>query len=166
MIEVWALIKGYESSYKVSNLGNVYSLKTNKLLKFHYGSCGYLNVFLYNGFNKKNTKKIHRLVAIAFIDNPENKPEVNHKDTNKHNNIVSNLEWATGKENVQHAKRNGLLENRKGEDNAFSKLTEEQVKEIRNLRSSGMTLTRIAKQYSIAETTVSQIANYRSWKHI
>lgn len=69
---------------------------------------GYLSVDLYKD-GKRVTRGVHRLVAEAFIPNPENKPEVNHKDGNKHNNSISNLEWVTKKENVRHAWDNGLV---------------------------------------------------------
>lgn len=104
--EIWKDIPGYLGLYKVSNLGNVIGTKrkgTNGApLKQHVSKAGYYYIHLYkNGVGKPF--KIHRLVAITFIPNPENKSQINHKDGNKLNNNVENLEWATPKENTQHA---------------------------------------------------------------
>lgn len=94
-------IKGFED-YKISKNGDVYSSKTNKYLIAWKDSNGrYLYVSLVKNGNKKN-KSVHRLVAEAYLDNPLNLPEVNHKDRNCKNNVVSNLEWCTRKYNMNH----------------------------------------------------------------
>ncbi len=96
-MEIWKDIKDYEGLYKISNLGNVKSLKTNKNL-YYSKSRNYLRVSL----NKNGIRKgysIHRLVAQTFIPNPNNYPCVNHKDCNGNNNKVNNLEWCTYKQN-------------------------------------------------------------------
>lgn len=106
MNEIWKDIEGYEGLYQVSNLGRVKRVKTGRILKGckdRYGY-GYLLVSLYKN-GSQSTKRIHRLVAQAFIPNPENKPEVNHIDENKTNNMISNLEWSTSKENINHGTR-------------------------------------------------------------
>ena len=107
MIEEWKDIKGYEGLYQVSNLGRVKSLKFGKerILKTGVDRYGYISVNLYKN-NKRKLCKVHRLVAEAFIPNLENKPEVNHLDEDKTNNMVSNLEWCTRNENVNHGTRN------------------------------------------------------------
>lgn len=108
MYEIWKDIKGYEGLYQVSNFGRVKSLKYStegKILKGRHTGKGYLSVALFRNSVRKSTC-IHRLVAQAFIPNPENKPEVNHIDENKLNNNVSNLEWVTPKENSNHGTRN------------------------------------------------------------
>ncbi|ADI23905.1 HNH endonuclease family protein [Enterococcus phage EFRM31] len=107
MIEEWKDIKGYEGLYQVSNLGRVKSLKFGKerILKTGVDRYGYISVNLYKN-NKRKLCKVHRLVAQAFIPNHENKPQVNHIDEDKTNNMVSNLEWVTAKENVNHGTRN------------------------------------------------------------
>lgn len=99
MEEIWKPIDQFPN-YNVSNLGNIKNIITNKLLKIMCKD-GYCNISLVND-EKQKTFKVHRLVALAFIENPENKSDVNHKDKNKINNLVSNLEWMTRKENNIH----------------------------------------------------------------
>lgn len=103
-LEEWKDIKGYEGLYKVSNLGNVKN-KHSKLLKPDYSNKGYACVILRkNGVNKKH--RVHRLVAEAFIPNPDNLPEIDHKDENKANNEASNLKWCTHKQNMEAYRKN------------------------------------------------------------
>ena len=106
MNEIWKDIEGYEGKYQVSNLGNVKSLSylgtgKEKLLKPFKTEDGYLFIGL-NKNNKRKFYKIHRLVAQAFIDNPNNYPIINHKDENKRNNNMNNLEWCTIKYNINY----------------------------------------------------------------
>lgn len=97
----------YGERYEVSNSGFVRNKKTNRILRQQVDKKGYMRVRLCLNCVKV-TAKVHRLVAIAFLSNPNMKPQVNHIDTNKKNNCVSNLEWATNSENQLHAYRNGL----------------------------------------------------------
>ena len=117
-MEIWKDIKGFEGYYQVSNYGNIKSLtrfdgireRQGQEIKQNLKYNGYLQV----GLRKNSERKfysVHRLVAIHFIDNPENKPQVNHIDCNKQNNNINNLEWTTSKENLYHAKINGLRNN-------------------------------------------------------
>lgn len=107
MLEIWRDIKNYEGIYEVSNLGRIKSIsrngtiKENRILKPNK-VMGYSQVGLQK-YGTRKYKKIHRLVAEAFIPNPENKKEVNHKDGNKANNCVDNLEWVTTSENQLHS---------------------------------------------------------------
>lgn len=99
-MEVWERIEGFED-YLISNLGTVYSLKSKKVMSPYKAKSGYLHITLSKG-NKKYCFYIHRLVASAFIPNPSNLPQVNHRDENKANNTVSNLEWRDNKYNVNY----------------------------------------------------------------
>lgn len=114
MEEIWRDVVGYEGYYKVSNIGNikgvcrrVYSynggltIPERQMIPYKH-KCGYLKIALTKEHNPI-TYLVHRLVAIAFIDNPENKRTVNHKDGNRTNNGVANLEWMTHKENIIHS---------------------------------------------------------------
>jgi hypothetical protein len=98
-IEIWKPITDF-SNYEVSTFGNIRNIITNKMLKIGVKD-GYANIALTHNKNKQ-TFKVHRLVALAFIENPENKSDVNHKDKNKLNNHISNLEWLSRKENNIH----------------------------------------------------------------
>lgn len=106
-MEVWKDVVGYEGLYQVSNIGNVYSCRQMKSLHpANSYSNGYSLVLLYKDGTRK-MKGVHRLVAEAFIPNPNNLPIVDHKDGNKRNNCISNLEWVTQKENVRRCIEKG-----------------------------------------------------------
>lgn len=104
--EIWKDITGYEGLYQISNLGDLRNIKFYRKIK-PYKHKGYLRVALCKN-NHCIHFYVHRLVAQEFILNPENKPEVNHKDGNKLNNCVDNLEWITRKGNMEHARKTGL----------------------------------------------------------
>lgn len=107
MKEKWKDIKGYEGSYQISNLGRVKSLKygKEKILKNNNTSGEYSLIYLSKN-SKVSSYRIHRLVASAFIPNPNNLPQVNHKDENKHNNNYKNLEWCSVSYNINYGSRN------------------------------------------------------------
>lgn len=128
--EIWKIINGYEN-YMISSFCRVKSLdryvrgknnsihiKKGKLLKLYTDKDGYQTVMLYHN-NKKKLLKVHRLVAEAFLDNPNNYKEVNHKDEDKSNNIVSNLEWCDAKYNSNYGTRNKRI----GKSNTNGKLS-------------------------------------------
>ena len=115
MQEIWKDIEGYEGLYQISNYGNVKSLNYKGHMSEHLLSKlpgEYKRVILYKNKCKK-TIAIHRLVAQAFIPNPNNYPQVNHKDENKHNNCVNNLEWCTHKQNMNYGSKQDKESKRK-----------------------------------------------------
>lgn len=108
---VWKDIADYEGLYRISNQGDIYSYKFNRILKPAERG-GYLRTTLTKD-KKEKRYSIHRLVAENFLSNNENKPQVNHIDGNKKNNCVDNLEWVTNKENCNHAVKQNLFHKRK-----------------------------------------------------
>lgn len=101
-------IKDYEGLYAITSCGKVWSYRTNKFLKPSEDGSNYLRVNLCKNGNRRQYS-IHRLVAEVYIPNPDNKPQVNHKDENKQNNCINNLEWATAKENINYGTHNARM---------------------------------------------------------
>uniref|UniRef100_A0AAU8B862 Endonuclease n=1 Tax=Dulem virus 42 TaxID=3145760 RepID=A0AAU8B862_9CAUD len=101
-------IKGWEDKYLIYSDGRVYSFKSNKFLKPRMTMDGYERVALYDN-GKSYEYRVHRLVAEAFLENPDNLSQINHKDFNRRNNILENLEWCTNEENVKHSIDNNRL---------------------------------------------------------
>lgn len=178
--EVWKDISGYEGVYKISNTGLVKSLgwlrirsrgrvskRDDILLKQTVTHRGYRRVEL-NLKGQAQKFVVHRLVAIAFIPNPRNKPEVNHIDGDKENNSLSNLEWCTSEENKSHAFVNDLSHQVSGEKHVCAKLTKEQVIEIRSKFSKGeyKNQTNVAKIYNVNRSTIWSVVNNKNWKSV
>jgi len=164
MQEEWRSVVGYEGLYEVSNMGRVRSLKecrgkSNIILKHNINN-GYSHIDLYKNSSRQHSK-IHRLVAQAFIPNPENKYDVNHIDSNRSNNIISNLEWVTRKENMEHCIKMGR--NTCGEKQGRSKL---KIKQVLQIRKSKLLRKEIAYKYDICISTVYAIKNRSSWKYL
>jgi hypothetical protein len=162
--EIWVPVKGFEERYSISNQARIKSLiKKPIIMKPPVNQYGYEYVSLWKNGKRKNIQ-IHRLVAIAFLDNPENKPMVNHIDGNKRNNHVSNLEWCTRQENTDHAVKFGLMA--RGERIAQSKLKSFQVKEIiEKYKSGSVTYFELAKQYNVSFSLIGQIVRGKIWNN-
>ena len=169
MKEIWKSLKNiveHGDNYEVSDLGNVRNAVTKKVLKGVKNHKGYLRVSLMlNGKPKHHF--IHKLVALAFIPNPENKAQVNHKKgKEKDNNRVDNLEWATRSENMKHAYDTGLETVKKGEETNSAKLTEAEVIEIKKMLASNTPQSTIAAKLGIGKGHVSSIKSGRIWSHV
>lgn len=174
-MEIWKRVNGYLDRYEVSSTGLVRSLdmlinnkhgsqsfKKGRVLKSHPNKKGYPQVTLcLNGVNK--TFRVHRLVASAFIDNPENKSQVNHINGIKDDNRVENLEWCTNQENIIHAYSNNLINTNKGEKHHNSKLTDNQVELIKEYLKSGSALKPLAEYFNVSITVISNIKNKKTW---
>jgi hypothetical protein len=169
MKEIWKDINGYENLYQVSNLGNVKSLYFKhgynaKLLKPRLSFDGYLRVALTKNRIVKNYS-VHKLVALSFIPNIGNKPELNHKDAIKLNNKSNNIEWCTHSENMDHAVKNGLMCSNVGDKNPNAKLTQSQVNEIKQKYLTGkFTQRELAKEYNICKSSIGNITIHKSWQ--
>lgn len=176
MEEVWKDIVGFENFYQVSSYGRVRSLDRitisrrsknhlkGKILSTTLNTKGYPHIRL-SKEGKRETFRVHRLVAQTFIPNPDNLEIVNHIDSNKTNNNISNLEWCSEMDNRLHA-RKIFNDTAYGEECNLSKLTETQVKEIRTNGKMGMTNEQIGKLYNVSHETIRNVLNGNSWKHI
>ena len=163
-MEEWKTIKGYEGLYKVSNEGRI-KTEYGLIFKPSIHSGGYNYVCLTKDKVEKNIT-LHREVAKAFIPNPFNKKYVNHIDGNKLNNHVNNLEWCTASENMKHAYANKLQESLIGIDHPLSKLTEEQVREIKVKLKNKQSMASIAREFNMSPGGVQGIKENKIWKHI
>jgi hypothetical protein len=160
-------IKGFSGMYQVSTFGNVRSnsnqVKGKNMKPVTVG--GYLRVKLCKGHSKKPFF-IHRIVADAFIPNPESKPQVNHIDLDKTNNHVSNLEWCTPSHNIRHSYANGRAKKDSSKKTyKGNKLTSSDVERIMSMRGSMMQKD-IAKLFGVTPAVICGIYQGRLWKFI
>lgn len=150
---MWKEIEGYEGRYSVSEDGQVFSHKRNKILSAMLSSRGYRCVNLSDG--KSHFTKISRLVGKAFVDNPNNYPQINHIDGVKIHDHANNLEWCTQSQNIRHGIKMGLYKT--GDRHFNAKLSQTQVAEIRTLSASGVTYRELSNRYDVAFETISGI---------
>ena len=170
----WKEIKGYRETYLISDTGSVCRLRKKDVqLPYHENNSGYFRVAL-NIDGKSRRYFVHRLVAETFLPRIEGKKYVNHKNGNKHDNNVSNLEWCTFQENIQHAWSTGAYSkekrrktSKKGEMHPMHKLSQKDVDWIRahhipfdNTYGSKA----MAVKFGVRPQTITDIANNRSWK--
>jgi len=169
--EIWKDIKGFENIYQISNYGRIKTLprKINKG-KCHLDILEGIKIQTFNPYNgycsvtlsldgKNKRAYTHRLVALHFLENYENKKEVNHIDGDKTNNNVLNLEWNTREQNIQHAYKNGLIKKRYGIENHTFVLTMEQIKYIKNnciFRNKEWGIRGLAEKLGVCRSTVSR----------
>lgn len=157
-MEQWKEIKD-TGGYQVSSLGRVITSK-GKLLT-GANKDGYIRVCV-----QYKLIRLHRLVAQYFLENPENKPEVNHKDGDKKNNCVENLEWSTRKENMCHATKTGLHSVGFGESSPRAKLTKDQVDFIRashKARDKDFGQTALGRKFGVSNSCIHRVVNGDNW---
>lgn len=181
----WIPVVGWEEIYIVNEIGDLCSVPRTivrrdgsiqrfkgKRLSNYLNSAGYCVVRLSDDSKgRRMVARVHRLVAEAFIPNPQNKPEVNHIDGNKANPMMINLEWVTPKENRKHAWDTGLrnrshLPSHIGSSKPNAKLTEEDVCQARIMRASGATYMKLADAFSVSKKTIIDAVRGVSWSHV
>lgn len=149
--------------YRVSEDGVVTSHR-GRVLSHQVDSKGYHRVVLQAGRKHRLHTGVHRLVALTHLPNPDNKPEVNHKDGDKDNNHVSNLEWCTSAENVEHSVRLGLAQHPTGFAARRARLTPKLIADIHRMLGEGVKQTEVSKMTGISQATVSQVKHgKRDW---
>lgn len=158
-------LNGELYDYLIYSDGRIYSLNKKKFLKFFIAGHGYLYAHISHNKIKKNLS-VHRLVAIMFIPNPDNKPTVNHKNGNKMDIDYNNLEWATYEEQIEHAYRTKLNKNI-GENSHFNKYPKTKIIDIcKRLTFTDDPIYKIAKDLEVPKHLVSDVYGRRKWKHV
>ncbi len=177
-MEEWKDVEGYEGLYKISNLGRVVSLpkeikcnangstyiSKDKVLKGCMSVAGYKVVRLKNKFGESKLEYIHRLIGANFIAGRKDGYSINHINGIKKDNRVDNLEWVTHKQNMTHAYETGLTN--RGEECAYSLLTESDVIEIRALYQKGVSQKDLGGIYNVSRSCIYKVVNYKTWKHV
>lgn len=163
---MFKIAKDYEWC-EVNKEGICRNSKTKRVYKPHVDKDGYLRIS--TKYQNKNVRlPVHRAVAIAFIDNPDKKPQVNHKDSNRQNNHVDNLEWVTAKENTIHGVKYGMIVEKapRGEINGQNVYSEKTIRNICKDLENGLRNTDIIKKYNVERKLPSDIRNGKSWLHV
>ena len=143
--------------YEITKDGKVFNKKWGRYVKPQPNGTGYLRVHIAG-----KMYFVHRLVAMIYIPNPENLPQVNHIDGNKHNNCVDNLEWVSNRDNSLHALHKGWM--RIEENHQFAKLTREQVSFIKH--HPEMSRKELAEKFNISPRTITDIRQGKTWKTV
>ena len=162
MTDEYRKLKEYPN-YRIYSNGIIYSERLKRNLRQHYDSCGYRHVTLYKGSKTdRKTFKVHVLVAKAFLENPYDYKEINHKDGNKDNNDVSNLEWCSRAYNVNY----DIEQRRISGQKSVSPLTEEMVKLVPDLVIHGCSIKLISQLYRVGHITIRNIIKGKRWKNL
>lgn len=159
--EIWKVISGF-SNYAVSTWGRVKTIRTG-LIKKQCTTRGHYVTRLTNDSGISQCPYVHRLMAIAFIPNPDNKPCINHIDGVKSNNSIENLEWCTWSENNQHAIDNGLRGYRRGHLHVFSIFSQQDIETIREMYDFGCTASDIKSLYNCSLAAIYNIVKRISY---
>ncbi len=154
--EIWSVITDYPR-YSVSTKGNVKRNDTGRILKPYIGNTGYYYIDLAQD-GKRQNKTVHRLVAQAFLPNPENKPCINHINSVKADSFLENLEWCTYSENGLHSIKAGTTVRVKGIKNHICKFDEIQVRTIRSIEND-FSFRKIAKYFKTSHGVISRIVS-------
>lgn len=167
--EIWKplIYNGQDLSNRieVSNLGRLRNINNKYIYKLCKNQQGYLGVTISLSKKHKILIKVHRAVAFMFVDNPNNKEQVNHIDGNKTNNKSNNLEWVTCQENLIHAVKHGLKTS--GEKCKWSKLSNEDVKQIRLfVKNHIYTMKELSKIFNVSYSTIRDVISYRTYKDV
>lgn len=153
-------MKEIYKNYYVTPTGDIYSAKSGKTIRQRTNRQGYLLANLsING--KCKTFSVHRLVAMAYLSNPCNYPEINHKNGVKTDNRVENLEWISHRNNVLHAIQTGLTKTAKGKSTLNGRFTEDEIRRIRLLKHQGFTIRSLARLFNVTHGAINQIVHYK-----
>jgi len=178
-VEVWKYITEYEGLYQVSNIGRIKSLerysanqwsekarfREEKILSYQLTKDGYPSIKLSKNGNAIR-HRIHRLVALCFLENPFGKEQVNHINGIKTDNRVENLEWATCSENMEHAYKSGLRTAPSGVDSPYSVFSKQDVLDIRDSFKNGISQIELAKKYNVTMGCISGVCRKRTYANI
>lgn len=173
MGEVWKPLVYQDkkfANFEVSNTGKLRNIKTGTIYRQYKNHQGYYQVCVsLGGRNAKKVFRVHRAVAETFIAKVKDKPVINHKDGNKENNNVDNLEWVTSQENTIHALKTGLLVPKSGVENGQAKFTEEQIKYIRSHyveRGKEFGCNALARKFNVDHSVISNIVHNKTYKNV
>lgn len=171
-IEYWKPIPDFEEIYEISNLGRVRTRISRKgtvkgaILNPEITEFGYKRITLTKDKVRKRIM-VHRLVLLTFVgDPPEDKTDTNHKNKDRSDNRLCNLEWVTPSENMYHSYSYGNRGTARGSGNGNAKLSEEDILQIRKLYAEGQTQSGLARIFDVTQVTIWRVVHGNSWKHV
>lgn len=148
------------SEYIIKEDGTIWSVHHNRPLSIHKDRKGYCRV----NMKGVGTQLVHRIIALEYLPNPDNLPQINHLDGDKSNNSITNLEWTTGKKNVEHSVLTGLI--KRGDKRPNAKFSDNMVRECRALRLEGWTYYKLADKYGCSFQSVHRICTHQTYTHV